>query len=98
MRSALPPVGLPSTPKVFDRGDARTPLSIGQIRELMAAKVSDFIDCNNGEGFLLKVAQGIGKTTTSLDVVNQLYHAGEVRPVYATIRHELIDQSTPEGW
>jgi hypothetical protein len=71
---------------------------ISEIREVMASRVAHFIDDSQNEGFLLKVAQGIGKTTTSLQVVNEMFNDNLLRPVYATIRHELIDQSIPKGW
>ena len=72
-------------------------ISIEQIRQMTADKIQH-VSLAEGGAYLFRLAPGMGKTFTTIAVEDQLWRAGQLRPVYAAPRHELIEQNQQDGW
>ncbi|MCH8295176.1 DUF3854 domain-containing protein [Candidatus Poribacteria bacterium] len=70
---------------------------IGELRFQLKNRVESFAQFGDGV-LLIKAPPGLGKTVTTLDVVDRLHGNGILRPVVAMPRHELIDENIRDGW
>lgn len=72
-----------------------TPELIEELRGDMAETIRRYILNPGDEILLVRGFQGIGKTTTTLQVAGEIYREtqGAIRPIYIAPRHDLLDQA-----
>jgi len=72
-----------------------TPELIEELRQDMAETARSYILNPGDEILLIRGFQGVGKTTTTLQVAGEIYREtqGALRPIYVAPRHDLLDQA-----
>ena len=80
-------------PNIEDKPDG----SVNSIRTSMISRIGAFAEQLSKESALLiKVPPGAGKSTNTIQILDDLAQKGVLRPVYAAPRHKLIDELTEE--
>ena len=71
---------------------------IDDLRQQMWHRIEDFARHADGGALLVKGTQGLSKSTGAVDIVDNLWQNGQLRPVYATPRHDLVEALIPQTW
>ena len=70
---------------------------VDELRNDMESTIEDYIidslGITDSPALLIRGFQGVGKTTTSLNVADKLWKQKQIRPIYSAPRHDLLEQA-----